>query len=72
VPYDGLPVDAAEALARRNERIEIVTHEHGAATADTYWREAPPVHDRSASRLIANPARAYRPRRRRRTRAERT
>jgi uncharacterized protein (DUF2126 family) len=41
-PYDGLPVDDAEALARRNERIEIITHDHGAATADTYWREARP------------------------------
>ena len=40
--YDGLPRDDSEALARRRERIAIVTHDRGEATADAQWREARP------------------------------
>jgi uncharacterized protein (DUF2126 family) len=37
-PYDGLPADDREALARRQERIEIETAS-GEVTATEYWRE---------------------------------
>jgi uncharacterized protein (DUF2126 family) len=40
--YAGLPRDDSDALARRRERIAIVTHDRGEATADTHWREARP------------------------------
>jgi uncharacterized protein (DUF2126 family) len=40
-PYDGLPRDASEALARRNERIAI-TNIDGAIDADGRWPETRP------------------------------
>ena len=40
-PYDGLPGDADEALARRNERIKI-TNLEGAIAAEGHWPETRP------------------------------
>jgi hypothetical protein len=37
--YDGLPVDDGEALARRNERIVIATHDHDDLVADGFHKE---------------------------------
>ncbi len=44
-PYPGLPRDEHEALARRQERIVVTTHEvaqHGDVTATGHWSEARP------------------------------
>jgi hypothetical protein len=35
-PYDGLPTDETEALARRQDRIRVHTHD-GFLDASTYW-----------------------------------
>ena len=40
-PYEGLPVDAAEAQRRRNERIKI-TNVEGGIVAFGYWPETRP------------------------------
>jgi len=40
--YDGLPVDDGEALARRNERIVIATHDHDDLVADGFHKESRP------------------------------
>jgi uncharacterized protein (DUF2126 family) len=40
-PYDGVPGDDAEALARRNERVRITTRE-GELHADATWHETRP------------------------------
>jgi uncharacterized protein (DUF2126 family) len=40
-PYDGLPVDDADALARRQERIRVTTRD-GDAAASGHWPEARP------------------------------
>jgi len=40
-PYEGLPVDDADALARRQERVQVTTRD-GDVEAASYWREARP------------------------------
>jgi len=40
-PYPGLPRDAAEAIARRQERIAVITRD-GELTARTHWPEHRP------------------------------
>jgi uncharacterized protein (DUF2126 family) len=40
-PYDGLPRDDRDALARRQERIKITTRD-GGVSATRFWREARP------------------------------
>jgi uncharacterized protein (DUF2126 family) len=40
-PYAGLPLDEADAIARRQERIAVVTR-HGDVTAHGYWTERRP------------------------------
>ncbi|MEO8551124.1 MAG: transglutaminase family protein [Kofleriaceae bacterium] len=40
--YDGLPLDDGEALARRNERIVIATHDHADLVANGFYKESRP------------------------------
>jgi hypothetical protein len=40
-PYLGLPLDEADAIARRQERIAVISR-HGEVTANGHWTERRP------------------------------